>query len=189
MKLNLLVLLTFVLKVFAPADAVADSVAWVSQASGSTLAFSAWYDGEELLGAFGDFRVRLILDEGGSNPTDLEVEVRMGSADMNDREINAELSEAEWFDSASFPLAAYTSNAIRAAPSGYLASGQLRLKDSTQALDIPLHWEAGDGQVSLSGSVILSRQAWRIGTGEWAGDTRLEDRVEVRYEVTLIPEQ
>jgi len=182
-------LLAFALQIPVAASAATEGVSWVSQAPESTLAFSAWYDGEELTGTFTDFRVRVVVDEGRSGPATLEVEVRMRSADMNDREINTELSEAEWFDSSSFPVAAYTSKVIRPVSSGYLASGELRLKDSRQNLEIPLLWERTDGLARLSGSVVLSRRAWQVGTGEWADDTRLADRVEVRYEVTLAPER
>ena len=188
MRILRLALLAAALQTSLPAAAGAAGVAWIAQAAESELAFSAWYEGEELSGAFGDFRVRVLLDESGSKPAFLEVEVRTGSADMNDREINEELSEPEWFDSASFPLAFFASSSIEPAAAGYLASGELRLKGLARKLDLPLQWNRDGDRARLSGSIVLSRLGWRIGTGEWAGNASLADRVEVRYEVTLAPE-
>ena len=189
MRILRLAPLTLAMLLFVPGADGAAGVPWVSQAAESKLAFSAWYDGQELSGTFGDFEVKVLLDEGGSNPIVLEVEVRTGSADMNDREINEELLEPEWFDSASFPLAAFTSSSIQPVASGYLASGRLRLKGVTQELDLPLRWTRDGDRGSLSGSVVLSRLEWQVGTGEWASDASLADRVEVRYEVMLAPER
>ena len=188
MKLARYAALALLLQMTALGAAGAGGESWVSQAAESELAFSAWYDGEELTGAFKDFDVRLLLDENRSGPAALEVEVRVGSADMNDREINEELLEPEWFDGASFPLATFSSTAIRPAASGFVANGQLRLKGLARDLEIPLEWQRDDKRARLAGSVILSRRAWQVGTGEWASEASLADRVEVRYEVTLVPE-
>jgi polyisoprenoid-binding protein YceI len=106
---------------------------------------------------------------------------------MNDREINAEIAEPEWFDAQAFPDASFESRAIRPADEGFLASGQLRIKGIEQALEIPLAWTHEGGTATLSGSSTLSRQAWQVGTGEWSNNASLSDRVDLRYRVTLVP--
>ena len=168
--------------------ALAAEVQWVSQPTTSELAFAAWYDGEKLPGKFGEFQARVTMDESGTGPGTLAVQVELASADMNDREINAELAEPDWFHVASFPRAEFFSEHIRPGESGYLADGHLRLKGIDRALEIPLDWRLDGNAATLSGTVILSRQQWQIGVGEWAGDARLEDRVELRYTVDLAPE-
>jgi len=160
---------------------------WLARAADSELAFSAWYEGEELPGRFERFKARLELDESGSEPLALTVEVDLDSADMNDRQVNAELAEPEWFDVAAFPVAVFTSNAIRRAGTGYLAAGRLRLKGIDKALEIPLDWQPDGDSATLSGTAVLLRREWQVGSGEWASDARLADRVELRYRVTLTP--
>ena len=169
--------------------ALADGLAWRSRASGGELAFSAWYEGEELPGVFEDFEVLVELDELGTGPRTLMVEVEVGSADMKDREINAALSEPDWFDAASFPVAVFTSRDVRPAGSGFLAVGHLRLKGIEKPLEVPLEWRRDGDSASLTGSLTLSRQNWRVGTGEWAGDSSLADRVELSFRVALVPER
>lgn len=169
--------------------ALADEVPWRSEAASSELAFSAWYEGEELPGVFKDFEVLVELDEPGTGPGTLVVEVEVGSVDMKDREVNAELSESAWFDVASFPVAVFASRDVRPAGSGFLAVGHLQLKGTEKPLEVPLEWRRNGDSATLSGSLTLSRQNWRVGTGEWASDSSLADRVELRFRVALAPER
>ena len=169
--------------------ALADGVEWRSEAASSELAFSAWYEGGELPGVFKDFEVLVELDEPDTGPRTLVVEVEVGSVDMKDREVNAELSESDWFDAASFPVAVFTSRDVRPAGSGFLAVGHLRLKGIEKPLEVPLEWRRDGDSASLTGSITLSRQHCRVGTGEWASDASLADRVELLFRVALAPER
>ncbi len=171
----------------APGLLIADPGRWSPVAANSELLFAAYYEGEELPGRFAAFGVRLETDEETGVPTALFVEVQTGSADMQDREVNAEIVEPEWFDARSFPTANFESRDIRPAESGFLAIGRLRLKGIEQALEIPLDWRQEGETATLSGSVTLSRQDWEVGTGEWSNNASLSDRVDVRYRVTLAP--
>ena len=170
-----------------PGLLVADPTQWSSVAADSQLTFSAYYEGEELPGRFTTFAVRLEVDEATGSPCALFVEVEIGSADMNDREINAEIVEPDWFDAQAFPTASYESSQIRPAENGFLATGGLRIKGIEQALELPLDWRQEGGTATLSGSVTLSRQAWQVGTGEWSNNASLSDRVDVHFRVALAP--
>lgn len=162
---------------------------WVSRATDSELAFSAWYEGEELPGRFERFEAHLDLDEAGGEPRALTVQVEVNSVDMNDRQINEELVERDWFDAAAFPQAVFASDEIKRAGEGYLAAGRLRLKGIEKSLEIPIEWRRDGDSATLSGTVTLMRRDWQIGTGQWASDASLADRVELRYRVTLTPGQ
>lgn len=175
------------LSLAAPGLLVAEPGQWSSVAADSELGFAAYYEGEELPGRFAAFGVKLETDEITGVPTALLVEVQTGSADMKDREVNAEIVEPEWFDARSFPTASFESRDIRPAESGFLAIGRLRLKGIEQTLEIPLDWRQEGGSATLSGSVTLSRHAWDVGTGEWSNNASLSDRVDVRWRVTLSP--
>jgi polyisoprenoid-binding protein YceI len=168
--------------------AIADAAQWLSRPESSELSFSAWYEGTELPGQFTVFTARVTSDEAGSVPRGLAVEVEVSSADMQDREVNEELLEPEWFDVSSFPLARFSSEEIHSTDSGYVAIGHLRIKGIELRLELPLQWRREGEFAVLSGSTVLSRNDWQIGTGDWADDARLSDRVELRYEVMLAPQ-
>lgn len=184
-------LLTFVGLLLAspllgPSPAAAQEPAqWQATPANGELSFSAWYEGEAVTGRFRRFEVRVTMDESGRAPVALEVEVETGSADMNDREVNAELAEPEWFDVANFPAASFRSSDIRLSGERYIATGVLRIKGIEHPLELPLAWDERGGTTLLTGQVNLSRHDWQIGTGEWSGDTALADRVEVRYDLKL----
>lgn len=175
------------LSLSTPGLLFADPGQWSSVAAGSELSFAAYYEGEELPGRFAAFGVKLETDEDTGMPTALFVEVQTGSADMKDREVNAEIVEPDWFDAQAFPTANFESRDIRPAESGFLAIGRLRLKGIEQPLEIPLDWRPEGETATLFGWVALSRQAWDVGTGEWSNNASLSDRVDVRWRVTLSP--
>ena len=126
-------------------------------------------------------------ESAGGAPQALIVEVAVGSADMNDPEINEELREPDWFDVGSFPVARFESDEIRRSTEGYVATGLLRIKNIEQALTVPFTWQRNGQRANLSGSLELSRLAWAVGSGEWASDASLEDRVQVAFSVNLLP--
>jgi len=173
--------------VAASPTAAATGLRWQSQADGSELNFSAWYEGEEIPGRFSRFAVQLTTDDSTGEPAALTVEVEVGSADMSDEEINQELAEPDWFDSASFPAARFLSEDIAASPGGYLAAGHLQLKGIERPLQVPFAWRREGERATLSGSVDLSRLAWQVGGGEWASDASLADRVRVSFEIRMVP--
>jgi polyisoprenoid-binding protein YceI len=171
----------------APQWLSADPGQWSSLAAESELRFSAYYEGEELGGRFTAFNVTLETKGEAGEPAALLVEVQTASADMSDREVNAEIAEPEWFDVQAFPVASYESRDIRPAESGFFANGRLRIKGIEQALQIPLEWTREGDRATLTGSVRLSRLDWQVGTGEWSNNASLADRVHVRWRVTLVP--
>lgn len=175
----------FFLLILAAAPSHAAEPRWQGSADGSRLDFSAWYEGEEIPGRFSRFDVTLTTDDATGEPIGLTVRIDVTSADMNDDEINRELAEPEWFDSAAFPGARFVADDISASDGGYVATGRLRIKDVEQPLEVPFAWQPAGGRAMLNGSVDLSRLAWRVGVGEWSSEASLADRVRVRFEVEL----
>lgn len=176
------------LLVALPLSSAAADSQWLSVARDSELRFAARYEGEEIPGRFARFEVRLTADAGTGEPTALAVEVDMGSADMNDDEINEELSGPDWFAAARFPDARFIADDIRSRGDGFVASGRLRIRDIEQSLEVPFTWRPDGERSVLTGSVDLPRLAWQVGIGEWAEDDSLADRVTVAFDVVLIRE-
>jgi polyisoprenoid-binding protein YceI len=158
---------------------------WESRADGSELGFSAWYEDEEIPGRFGRFSVRLTTGATAGEPVSLTVEVLTNSADMNDGEVNQELAEPDWFGTAAYPAAGFISDDVVASDAGFVARGQLQIKEVERPLDVPFAWRPEGGYGRLTGAVEFSRLAWRVGVGEWATDARLAERVRVTFDVDM----
>ena len=177
---------TIALLLISTALFAAQGSRWQSQAADSELSFAARYEGEQIPGRFSRFDVRLTVDPETGQPAALAVEVELTSADMNDDEINQELAEPDWFDTARFPTARFVAEEILPSEGGYLANGRLRIKDIEQPLQVPFTWRPGGKKSELAGSVDIQRLTWKVGVGEWAADAGLGDRVQVTFDVTLI---
>jgi len=159
---------------------------WQSITARSELQFIAYYENQPLEGRFGRFIVSLSTDEKSGQPALLRVEVDVTSADMNDREINDELSQADWFDSGTFPQAIFASHSIVQISEGqFTARGALTLKGIELALDVPFNWQAKENSAEIGGSMQLSRLAWKIGLGEWSGEDIIADTVQLKFKVDL----
>jgi len=166
--------------------AVPASADWRSVAAESQLEFVPTYDGVELPGRFNDFEVRLRFDPDALENACLEVSVAVDSADMDDSELNEGIAGPQWFHFERFPRALFTSTEIRAGEEGsYFADGNLGLKGLTHAVSVPFHWSRFGERAEMEGSLSLSRSDYSIGTGDWADDDTIGDRVEVRFHVVL----
>jgi polyisoprenoid-binding protein YceI len=161
---------------------------WRSLAQESELRFVARYEDQPLDGLFRRFSVTVTTDEPGLAPTGLRVEVDVASADMNDREINDELTQADWFYTEQFPQAVFESDRIVEDGKGMLlATGTLQLKGRRLETSVPFSWRAERDRAELSGTTALSRLSWNIGAGEWASDEPIADTVELEFRVVLQP--
>jgi polyisoprenoid-binding protein YceI len=174
------------LLIIAATPVVAADAHWQSSIESSELSFSAWYEGEEIPGRFSRFSVTLTTDAATGEPVALSVEIDVASADMNDDEINRELAEPEWFDSAAFPAARFAAANIQPSGAGYMAAGRLRIKDIERLLEVPFDWRTDGDLATLTGSVELSRLAWQVGVGEWSSDASLAERVRVKFDLQLL---
>lgn len=152
----------------------------------SRLEFTAQYETEQLPGRFESFRVEAGRNATSGAPDHLRVTVDMASVDMNDRDINAELKNPDWFDATRFPVAVFKARRIEASGDGtFIAHGDLTLKGLAMALAVPFDWTEADDGYFLDGEVAMSRQSWNVGLGEWARDDTIADNVVVRFRVKL----
>lgn len=147
------------------------------------LNFAARYENEELSGRFNTFDVELVGPEDGKFHS-LRVIVEIGSADMNDREINDALGDPDWFNTQSFPTAVFeSSNIIASGDRVYAARGTLEMKGYRQELEVPFSWAPGSDRAVMSGQLELSRLDWDIGGGEWQDTSAIANAVRVEFQV------
>ena len=172
---------------FVCTSAASDGALMHANPATSRLAFSAWYESEQLPGRFNAFTVEVRRSPDHGNPTFLRVVVDMASADMNDADINDELKQADWFDTTAFPQAVFVSDTITEnGRSGFTARGTLKLKGISLDLDVPFDWEATDDGAVMRGRLSLSRLAWQVGMGEWEKDETIADEVGLEFNVELL---
>jgi len=169
--------------------AQAHAETWRSIQDQSTLEFMVDYEGAAAPGRFDRFEVLLSVDPATGKPGDLQVSVDTTSAGMGSTDIDDAVAAPEWFDSRSFPRASFRSDNIQEHEDlGYAAEGVVSIKGVDRPLTVPFHWRTESDEAEMTGSVILSRLDFGIGTGEWASGSPIGTQVEVRFTVTLKPE-
>ncbi len=167
----------------AASGALADE--WRMQGEGELL-FEPTWEGEALPGRFGMFDVQLDTGNGGVAGAQLEVTVKLESADMDDPDINEAIAGAEWFAMSEHPVATYTSDSIDKTDDGaYLASGHLELKGVRLPVDVPFRWSRKGDRAEMHGELVIDRTQFDVGSGEWESGETIGTAVRVRFNVIL----
>lgn len=154
---------------------------------GSSLGFTATYQGEAFEGRFAKFTPLIRFD-----PTDLadsrfDVRIDLASADTDNEERDDLLLGAEFFDTGVVPEARYVATRFRALGGDrYVAEGELTLRGISKPVPLNFTWTPG-AQPTLQGEAELSRLAFRVGIGDWTDTGLLPDAVIVKTRLVLAP--
>jgi polyisoprenoid-binding protein YceI len=151
----------------------------------STLNFTGSYDGEPIEGKFGTFSGTATLDF--AKPAEVRFAVTIDVASLNtdyaDRDDT--LTSSEWFDTAKFPNASFSSTgACVANPSKTDASklacpGTLTLHGVSKAE--VLNVLIDPTRQTISGASLIKRRDYGIGTGEWNDMGVIGEDVSIRF--------
>ena len=162
---------------------------------GSRLEFIATFQKKPAPGVFKDFDLRLTFHPEDPVGGQLDVRIRVASADMANTALNQAIAGKEWFDFTRYPQAQFHATDIQRLPGNalaghYLARGILSLKGVQQPVALPFTWNATGSNATgssatLEGQFITQRAAFGIGTGEWAATDDIGPDVTVKFRVQL----
>ena len=170
---------------------------WRVDAQASKLEFSAQQKGAATTGYFKTVQLaalRFSRDE----PERAEVTVRVetGSLVVGNTMVEQALTSSGWFNSAEFPYATFTAKGfVPVKEGGYRLNGFLTIKGITKPLSVVLKITeqndeaSGADKLKAVGHASISRSAYNIGEGEWAGSDVLADEVQLSIDITAIKVQ
>ena len=174
-----------------PPIAGADETCFSGGDGSGSLEFSGAVEGTGFTGRFGEFSVDYCMPESGPAGGEILVEVRLESADTDNRDRDQTLMGPEFFAVDEHPTARWCSTGIEPADDGYRGEGELTLKGitRTQPIRFTLEPDGADyrarGEFTLAGSADVNRQRFDVGTGEFADPEFVRNRVDVRFDVKL----
>lgn len=156
----------------------------------SKLSFSAQQGDETFAGGFKKFLadIRFSPDDLANSKIAVTVDTSSIFAGSDDRD--AALPGAAWFDVAAFPQATFTTERIAAAAGAdhYTADAKLTIRGVTQNVQLPFTLaRQADGKTRATGSVVLQRNLFGIGQGEFASDGWVKYPVTVRIDILAAP--
>ena len=127
-------------------------------------------------------------------PTDLakskaEFEIDLASIDLASDESETEIKSAQWFDTAKFPIARFSSTSIRnVGTDAFEVAGKLTLKGITKDIVVPIAFKKdASGNRVAEGSFPLKRMDYKVGEGVWADTETVANDVVVRIRMVLPP--
>jgi cytochrome b561/polyisoprenoid-binding protein YceI len=172
----------------APAAAHAADPPYTAVMAQSSLTYVFNQAGAENQGRFKSFAVSFDPAAGR-----LDVSVDMRSYDTGDQQRNDTLGGKDFFDVARYPQSRFTATRIDKTPTGYEATGSLTLRGVTRTVSIPFTWRTATMQGHpvgyLSGQATLRRLDFGVGQGQWQSTDFLDDKVTIRYSLTLTASQ
>ena len=102
---------------------------------------------------------------------------------------DAALKESDWFDTAKYPQARFTSESItKLADGSYEAAGQLEIKGTTKPATLAFTFSTGasGGNSKLDGTMTIDRFDFKVGQG-WNDTSWVGQNVEVQIKLDLAP--
>lgn len=164
---------------------------YTGDATSGELTFSGAVEDTAFTGRFGDFSVRYCLAGAATDTHDIRVEVRLSSADSDNRDRDEALKGPEFFAVERHPVSVWQSGSVRREGGRYVAEGELSLKGITapQSIRYELSTDGqalvASGRFTMDGGTRIDRQRFDVGTGEFADPEFVRNGIEVEFEVTL----
>ena len=152
---------------------------------GSTLGFTATYQGEAFDGRFARFTPRIDFDPAHLASARFDVAIVLASADTRNSERDDMLHGDGFFNSGKAPTARYVATKFRALGGNrFIADGRLSLNGISRPVALSFTWSGGAKPV-LVGTASLNRLDFQVGTGDWTDTGLLPNAVQVKTRLLL----
>ncbi|MEZ5998201.1 MAG: cytochrome b/b6 domain-containing protein [Hyphomonas sp.] len=153
---------------------------WEIDPEASEIMFTGVYEGEAFSGTFKTWSSAVYFDPDNLDASSVDVEISLGSATTGKKLYDDSLTESEWFDTATFPIAKVHLGSFRVAGEAYRADATLLIKE--HAITVPLDFDVTiDGDAATyNGVAVLSREALDLGQASDPGADFVADEVTVK---------
>ncbi|KAE9643823.1 YceI family protein [Pseudomonas sp. PB103] len=154
----------------------------------SQISFTYNQMGSRMYGTFGKFEATLDFDTDNLASAHTTLHIDLNSIDAGSEDANSELVKPAWFDTAKFPVAVFESSRFtQVAEHRYLIAGQLTLKGITRKVEVPVELKPDRDIGIFDGELLLKRDEFGLGAGEWA-DTVVSKDIAIKFKV-VAPQQ
>lgn len=154
---------------------------------GSTLGFTASYQGEAFNGSFARFVPQIRFDPAKLTDSRFDVRITLASASTKNSERDEMLMGSEFFDARAQPEARYLATKFRALGGNrFVADGVLTLHGVSKPAPLTFTWTAGAKPV-LDGTALLKRLDFNVGSGDWTDLDLIPNEVKVSTHLLLAP--
>lgn len=150
----------------------------------SQISFNFQQFGQRVYGTFSQFEGTLTFDTQKPEAGHALLKIQLASIDAGSPDANNELQRASWFDTATYPVGVYESTGVKAlGDNRFKISGNLTIKGITQPVDIDVLLKEQSGIGVFDGEFVLKRGDFKIGEGEWAGNSVVSDAINIKFKM------
>lgn len=150
----------------------------------SQISFTFQQFGQRVYGTFSEFEGTLTFDTQKPEAAHALLKIQLASIDAGSSDANDELQRASWFDTATYPVGVYESTGATAlGDNRYKITGNLTIKGITQPVDIDVVLKEQSGIGVFDGEFVLKRADFKIGEGEWAGNSVVSDAINIKFKM------
>ncbi|WP_166220083.1 YceI family protein [Pseudomonas atagonensis] len=154
----------------------------------SQISFTYSQMGSRMYGTFGKFDATLNFDTDNLANARTTLHIDLTSIDAGSEDANTELVKPAWFDTGKYPVAVFESSRFtQVSENHFLIAGQLSLKGITREVQVPVELKPGSAIGIFDGELLLKRDAFGLGAGEWA-DTVVSKEITIKFKV-VAPQQ
>ena len=140
-------------------------------------------------GSFPHYEAHVYYDSAAVERSSVSIRISVDGVDTHEAERDHHLESPDFFDAKKFPFIRFESRSIRAASAGFIADGDLTIRDQTKPIAIPFTITSPLGidpfdnpRFSAAGRVVINRRDFGvIGPNFW--NHAISDSVEIEFEV------
>lgn len=149
----------------------------------SQISFTYNQMGTRMYGTFGKFQATLDFDTDKPEAARVKLDIDMASIDAGSDDANSEMPKPAWFNTADFPLGTFESTRVKDLGNNkYLVTGNLTIRGITRQVEVPVVLSP-DNEIGLfNGELVLKRDDFEVGKGEWA-DTVVSKDIDIKFRV------
>lgn len=153
--------------------------------AGSTLGFTATFQGETFEGRFDKFEATIRYDPADPASSLFDVTIDVASVATGDTDRDGALPDTEFFDTKQFPQARFVTTGFRQSGSEVIADGTLTLKGTSKPVSLAVAFAPTGTDATLEVTTTLKRLDFDIGSGEYADTSTIGNEVTVKGHLKL----
>ena len=150
----------------------------------SQISFTYKQLGQRVYGTFSEFEGTLAFDTQHPEAAHARLTIQLASIDAGSADANDQLQRPSWFDTATYPQGIYQSiGATALGDNRFKINGNLTLKGITRPVTVDVLLKEQGGIGVFDGEFILKRDDFKIGEGEWAGNSVVSNDIHIKFKM------
>lgn len=134
---------------------------WKADEKASTINFEL--PNGDKKGTFGNLTSTINFDKKNLAESKIVAAIEVKTLKAGNEKLEAHLMSPDFFDADKFPKITFTSTEIKATSAGFVAKGNLNMKDSTKVIELPFTFTEGEkNKATFSGTMTVNAAEYGV---------------------------